>query len=98
MVGPRQGTDPDADGIGLRGRNNALDMVKRRAKDVGLSEQICNHTFRATGITAYLENGGSSEGAQEIAGCPRGTAYDQVKLYDRTSDAIMQHYVRMIMI
>jgi integrase len=40
-------------------RNNALDMVKRRAGEAGLSPRICCHTFRATGITAYLENGGT---------------------------------------
>ena len=43
---------------------NALDMIKRRAKAAGLPETICNHTFRATGITAYLENGGTIENAQ----------------------------------
>jgi integrase/recombinase XerD len=36
-------------------RRNAWDMVKRRARAAGVSERICNHTFRATGITAYLE-------------------------------------------
>ena len=39
-------------------------MIKRRAKAAGLSEAICCHTFRATGITAYLENGGTIENAQ----------------------------------
>jgi integrase/recombinase XerD len=66
-------------------RNNALDMVKRRARAAGFSSRLCNHTFRATGITAYLEEGGTIEKAQAIA-ChesPRTT-----KLYDRTSDAI----------
>jgi len=43
---------------------NALDMIKRRAKAIGLPETICCHTFRATGITAYLENGGTIENAQ----------------------------------
>jgi integrase len=33
-------------------------MIRRRAKDAGLDADICCHTFRATGITAYLENGG----------------------------------------
>jgi len=43
------------------------------------------HTFRATGITAYLENGGTLEHAQQIAAheSPRTT-----KLYDRTNDQI----------
>jgi integrase len=42
-------------------RIDAWRMIKRRAKAIGLSEAICNHTFRATGITAYLENGGTIE-------------------------------------
>jgi site-specific recombinase XerD len=41
--------------------NDALRMIKRRALACGLSPAICCHTFRATGITAYLENGGSIE-------------------------------------
>jgi integrase len=57
-------------------------MIKRRARKAGLNERICCHTFRATGITAYLENGGTLENAQVIAAheSPRTT-----KLYDRTS-------------
>jgi integrase len=76
-------------------RNNALDMVKQRARDAGLSERICNHMFQATGITAYLENGGSIEGAQAIAAheSPRTT-----KLYDRTSDQITLDEVERILI
>jgi hypothetical protein len=38
-------------------------MIKRRAKAVGLGDRICNHTFRATGITNYLENDGTVEKA-----------------------------------
>ena len=45
-------------------RNNALDMVKRRVKAAGLSDRICCHTFRATGITTYLENGGTIDVGQ----------------------------------
>ena len=41
-------------------------MVKRRARAAGLSERICYHNFRATGITAHLENGGTFEKAQQI--------------------------------
>ena len=66
-------------------RNNALDMVKRRAKAAGFPPRICCHTFRATGTTAYLEEGGTIEKAQAIAfhESPKST-----KLYDRTSDQI----------
>jgi len=42
-------------------RNDALAMIKRRAKAAGLPANISCHTFRATGITAYLENGGTIE-------------------------------------
>ena len=66
-------------------RNDALRMIKRRARAAGLSEEVCCHTFRATGITAYLESGGTIEHAQQIANheSPKTT-----KLYDRTSDQI----------
>ena len=66
-------------------RNDALRMIKRRAKAAGLSGDTCCHTFRATGITAYLEGGGTIEHAQAIANheSPKTT-----KLYDRTGDPI----------
>jgi integrase/recombinase XerD len=66
-------------------RNEVLLMIKRRTKAANLPEAICCHTFRATGITVYLTNGGTIEKAQRIAGheSPRTT-----KLYDRTSDSL----------
>lgn len=45
-------------------RREALAMVKRRARFALLPEAICCHTFRATGITAYMNNGGSLENDQ----------------------------------
>jgi integrase len=42
-------------------------MIRRRARDDGLDAEICCHTFLATGITAYLENGGTLEIAQAMA-------------------------------
>ena len=44
-------------------RIDALRMIKRRAAAAGLSDKVCCHTFRATGITAYLKNGGTLEKA-----------------------------------
>ena len=41
-------------------------MIKRRVTAVGFGEANC-HTFRATGITAYLLNGGTLERAKAIA-------------------------------
>lgn len=76
-------------------RKDALRMVKRRAAKVGLPARTCCHTFRATGITAYLENGGTIEKAQTIAAheSPRTT-----KLYDRTSDDITLDEIERIVI
>ena len=66
-------------------RRVALAMIKRRAATAGLPPSTCCHTFRATGITAYLSNGGTLEHAQQIAGhaSPKTT-----KLYDRTADTV----------
>ncbi|MCB9841227.1 MAG: hypothetical protein H6809_06230 [Phycisphaeraceae bacterium] len=49
------------------GRLAAWEMVKRRARDAGLPRETTSHTFRATGITVYLENGGTIENARHIA-------------------------------
>jgi integrase/recombinase XerD len=65
--------------------NDVLRMIKRRSAAAGLPGSTCCHTFRATGITTYLENGGTIEKAQAIAAheSPRTT-----KLYDRTAGVI----------
>ena len=49
-------------------RDETLQMVKRRLKRAGLPTLFSNHSFRATGITTFLENGGQLEVAQRIAG------------------------------
>ena len=46
---------------------NAYAMIQRRAKAAGVTTRIGNHTFRATGVTAYLENGGTLEMAARMA-------------------------------
>jgi integrase len=76
-------------------RTDALRMIKKRALAAGLPYSTCCHTFRATGITAYLENGGTIEHAQAIANheSPRTT-----KLYDRTGDQISLDEVERIAI
>ena len=57
----------------------------QRKSGLRITVGAANHTFRATGITAYLGNGGTIENAQAIAAheSPRTT-----KLYDRTGDNI----------
>jgi site-specific recombinase XerD len=68
-------------------------MIRRRAAAVGIAEAIGCHTFRATGITAYLANGGALEHAQEMAAneSPR-----TIKLYDRTKERLTQDEVKRI--
>ena len=66
-------------------RKDAFAMVQRRARAAGIQTKIGCHTFRATGITIYLTNGGDLEKAQQMAAheSPRTT-----KLYDRRSDVV----------
>ena len=73
-------------------RRLAHDPAPRRRRRA-LEQQIGCHTFRATGITAYLENGGTLENAQPMAAheSPRTT-----KLYDRTGDEITLDEVERI--
>ena len=70
-------------------------MIRRRAADASLHTKIGCHTFRATGITAYLEHGGTLENAQAMAAheSPRTT-----KLYDRTANVITLDEVERIVI
>jgi integrase/recombinase XerD len=48
-------------------RVDAWRMIQRRSADLGMRIKIGCHTFRATGITAYLEAGGTLENAQAMA-------------------------------
>src|SRR6202050_5184428 len=63
---------------------NAYEMIQRRARAADISTKIGNHTFRATGVTAYLKNGGTLERAANMA----NHAYTRTtQLYDRRRDA-----------
>ncbi len=59
---------------------NAYAMVKRRARAANITTCVCNHTFRATGITAYLANGGTLETAALLA---NHASTRTTQLYDR---------------
>lgn len=76
-------------------RRDALRMIKRRAEAVGLPADICCHTFRGTGITTYLANGGAIEKAQRLAGHASPTT---TKLYDRTKDELSLDEIERIVI
>ena len=72
---------------------DAWRMIRRRAAVAGIAEPIGNHSFRATGITNFLENGGTLEHAQDMAAhaSPRTT-----RLYDRRKERITQAQVERI--
>ncbi len=68
-------------------------MIRRRAAEAGIETEIGCHTFRATGITAYLKNGGRLEIAQQMA------AHESARttgLYDRRSDEVSLDEVERI--
>lgn len=60
-------------------------MIRRRARAAGIGTKIGNHTFRATGITAYLRNGGRMEVAQQMA---EHESARTTGLYDRRGDQV----------
>lgn len=68
-------------------RGDVLRIVKRRCAPPGLPTSICNHSFRATGITIHQENGGDIVEAQKLAGHadPRTT-----QLYNRKSGTLLR--------
>ncbi len=74
-------------------QEDAWGMIRRRAAAAGIATPVGCHSFRATGITAYLMNGGTLEHAQAMAGheSPRTT-----KLYDRTQERLTQDEVERI--
>jgi site-specific recombinase XerD len=74
---------------------DAWRMIRRRAAIAGIHAPIGNHTFRATGITAYLSSGGALEHAQSMAAheSPRTT-----KLYDRTKERLTLREIERIIL
>jgi hypothetical protein len=68
------------------------DHAQHEPSNVGRSQRL-HHSFRATGITAYLANGGTLEHAQAMAAheSPRTT-----KLYDRNKEKLTQDEVERI--
>jgi integrase len=70
-------------------------MIGRRAVAAGVETKIGNHTFRATGITAYLKNGGTLENAAAMA---NHASTRTTQLYDRRRDEISLDEVERVRI
>ena len=62
---------------------DAYAMIRRRAGAAGIATELGNHSFRATGITAYLKNGGTLEKAVAMA---NHASTRTTQLYDRLRD------------
>ena len=74
---------------------NAHAMIRRRAASAGIETKIGNHTFRATGITAYLKNGGTLEKAAAMA---NHASTRTTQLYDRRPDDVSLDEVERVVI
>jgi integrase len=107
IEGSRLGTDPKGALFRTIGRGtdeltatplpqaNAYAMIRRRAAAAGIETKIGNHTFRATGITAYLKNGGTLERAAAMA---NHASTRTTQLYDRRGDKITLDEVERVVI
>jgi integrase len=74
---------------------NAYAMIGRRAAAADIATKIRNHTFRATGITAYLKNGGTLEKAAAMAS---HASTRTTQLYDRRRDDVSLDEVERVVI
>jgi site-specific recombinase XerD len=72
---------------------NAYAMIGRRAAAAGIATKLGNHSFRATGITAYLKNGGTLEKAAQMA---NHASTRTTQLYDRRLEELSLDEVERI--
>ena len=63
----------------------AYEMITRRKNAAGIATRLGNHSFRATGITAYLKNGGTLERAAQMA---NHASTRTTQLYDRRREEL----------
>ena len=70
-------------------------MIQRRAKAAKIETRVGNHTFRATGVTAYLKNGGTLERAAQMA---NHASTRTTQLYDRRAEEVTLDEVERVLI
>jgi site-specific recombinase XerD len=77
------------------GRRSVLKLVEKRARTSGILKRVCCHSFRATGVSEYMNSGGTIEIAQRIAGhiSPATT-----RIYDRSGDRLTLEEVERVQI
>ena len=74
-------------------RGNSRRMIAARAKAIGIAGNTKNHTFRATGITHFLEGGGRIDDAQDIANHSDSST---TRRYDRRSNQRLIHVLKQV--
>jgi integrase len=79
----------------LLSQPNAYEMIQRRARWAKVTTKIGNHTFRATGVTAYLKNGGTLENAALMA---IHASTRTTQLYDRRAEQVTLDEVERILV
>ena len=70
-------------------------MIQRRAKSADILTRVGNHTFRATGVTACLKNGGTLERATQMA---NHASTRTTQLYDRRAEEVTLDEVERILV
>jgi len=80
---------------GLLLHSNVHMMIQRRALAAGIRTKTSCHSFRATGITTYLQNGGKLGVAQQMAGHESART---TGLYDRRNEQVSLDEVERILI
>lgn len=74
-------------------RGNSRRMISARARAIGIAGNTKNHTFRATGITHFLESGGRIDDAQDIANHADSST---TRRYDRRSNQRLVEVLRNV--
>ena len=70
-------------------------MIQRRSKSGEIATKIGNHAFRATGVTAYLKNGGTLENGALMA---NHASTRTTQLYDRRAEEVTLDEVERVLI
>jgi site-specific recombinase XerD len=76
-------------------RRSILKLVEKRATASGIIKRVCCHSFRATGITEYMNSGGTIEIAQQIAGHKSPST---TRIYDRSRDLLTIEEIERVQI
>jgi integrase/recombinase XerD len=76
-------------------RRSVLKLVEKRARTSGILKRVCCPSFRATGVTEYMNSGGTIEIAQRIAG---HTSPSTTRIYDRSGDRLTLEEIERVQI